>query len=66
MNGQLSELQEKGESQLSYSGLIDKIGRRHVAWIDLMGILDHLENEQIYPAVLRCELLATCHCIRWC
>lgn len=58
MSDRLQELRQKNESQLSYDGLIDEVGRRHVAWIDIMGILDHLENEQIYPAVLRTELLA--------
>lgn len=54
----LEELKNKGESQLFYPDHVEEVGQRHVAWIDLMGILDHLENEQIYPAVLRGELLA--------
>lgn len=58
MGNDLDELGNKAESQLFYSGLVDEVGERHVAWIDLMGILDHMENEQVYPTVLRGELLA--------
>lgn len=58
MNNRLKALRQKSESQFFYAKHIDEIGARHVAWIDLMGILDHLKNKQIYPAVLRGELLS--------
>lgn len=58
MRNDIDELSNKAESQLFYSGLVDEVGERHVAWVDLMGILDHMENEQVYPTVLRGELLA--------
>lgn len=59
MNDRLEELAEKDEDQYFYAEeyLVNQ-GEKFVSWIDLMGILDALENDQEAPAVWRAELIS--------
>lgn len=58
MDSELEALSRKPESQYFYNEYIKREDEKYVAWIDLMGIRDHLKNRQVYPAVLRGELLS--------
>jgi hypothetical protein len=60
MTSEFQNLREKDESQFFYDKFINCEESKHVAWIDLMGIRDHLKSGQVYPAVLRGELLSVC------
>lgn len=56
MRDELRELAEKDEDQWFYNDHLIEIPDKKVAWIDLMGILDALENDQEAPAIWRGEL----------
>ncbi|MFC7138462.1 hypothetical protein ACFQMA_01250 [Halosimplex aquaticum] len=58
MTEDLDDLAELEQDQFFYEQCLDDLGQKHVAWIDLMGILDSLSNDQKMPAVYRGELLA--------
>lgn len=53
----LDELANKDEDQYFYHTFLRNLGERHVAWVDIMGVLDALGNDQKAPAVWRGELL---------
>jgi hypothetical protein len=58
MTRDIDDLKEKDEGQWFNGDHIDVVGDRYVAWIDIMGIRDHLQNRQVYPSILRGELLS--------
>lgn len=58
MDESLEKLARKDEDQYFYDEYLIDLGVKNVAWIDLMGVLDALENEQTGPAVWRGELIS--------
>ena len=58
MRDEFRSLANRDESQYFFIDHLDEIGERHVAWIDIMGVLDRLRHNQTYPAVARGELFS--------
>ncbi|MFC4407962.1 hypothetical protein [Haloarchaeobius iranensis] len=58
MTPDLEDLAELDEDQYFFDRFLEDMGEKHVAWIDLMGVLDSLSNDQSMPGVYRGELLA--------
>lgn len=58
MTPDLGELAERDEDIYFYNRFLQNLGEKYIAWIDLMGVLDCLSNDQTMPGVYRGELLA--------
>lgn len=58
MRDEFEQLAQRSESQYFYKAHVENAGEHHVAWIDIMGILDHLKKGQLQPAIARGELLS--------
>lgn len=61
MEMDLGRLAHKRTEQFFNGDFLEPLGNKYVAWVDIMGVRDALQNNQKAPAIWRAELLSVVH-----